>query len=85
VKINDNYTLQLIKGYDKNYIKFSSFIIIKNNEWIDKGVNIDLTKANIIYTIKDWNIDKTIIDSVIEYVNNYEKNYNRKKREKMER
>jgi len=72
MEINDKYTLQLVKGYDKNNIKFTAFIIIKNNELIDKGVNIDLTKANIIYTTKGWDIDKKIIDDVIEYANKYE-------------
>jgi len=72
MEINDKYTLQLIKGFDKNNIKFTAFIIIKNNELIDKGVNIDLTKTNIIYKTKGWDINQEIIDSVIEYANKYE-------------
>jgi len=72
MKINDKYALQLIKGFDKNNIKFTAFIIIKNNELIDKGVNIDLTKTNIIYKTKGWDINQEIIDSVIEYANKYE-------------
>jgi len=38
---------------------------------IDKGVNIDLTKTNIIYKTKGWDINQEIIDSVIEYTNKY--------------
>jgi len=72
MEINNKYALQLIKGFDKNNIKFTAFIIIKNNELINKGVNIDLTKTNIIYKIKGWNINQEIIDSVIEYANKYE-------------
>jgi len=72
MEINNKYNLQLIKGFDKNNIKFTAFIIVKNNELIDKGVNIDLTKTNIIYKIKGWNINQEIIDSVIEYANKYE-------------
>jgi len=72
MEINNKYTLQLIKGFDKNNIKFTAFIIIKNNELIDKGVNIDLTKTNIIYKTKGWDINQEIIDSVIEYANKYE-------------
>ena len=47
MEINDKYTLQLIKGYDKNNIKFSAFVIIKNNESFDKFLNKDTTQNNI--------------------------------------
>ena len=70
IKINENYTLQMVKGFDKNRIQFTAFILSNNDKLIEANHNIkiDLTKSNIIYKMKGWNIDQKIIDDIISYV-----------------
>lgn len=66
---DDNYTLELVKGYDKNNVPFSAFILCNDEEKINltKNERIDLTKYNIIYKILGHKIDQKVIDSIIEY------------------
>jgi hypothetical protein len=67
-----NYHIKIVKGYDKNNIPFSAFLLLSDEENInfDNTTNnkIDLTKYNIIHKMIGHNVDKKIIENINEYI-----------------
>jgi hypothetical protein len=70
MKHTNFYNIKLIKGFDKNKIPFSAFILLSDEENILSN-NIDLTKYNIIYKTIGHNPDPKITELIFKYAQDF--------------
>jgi len=69
-----SYKIKMIKGYDKNKIPFSIFVLVSEEEENKINIfsdNIDLTKYNIIYKTIGHNPDPKITESILKYTEDF--------------
>lgn len=65
-------SLKIIKGFDKNKIPFSAFVLCTkdDNDIIINNMNsLDMSKMHIIYKQIGHDVNQKIYDDVITYIN----------------
>lgn len=78
--LSEKYILEMIKGYDKNNIPFTAFILLNNEEknnlsnLIFENKKINLTQYNIICKTIGHTVSQKVINEIIQTIK-FNKNF----------